>query len=345
MSEVKTVFKLKRIPRTIVALHIMRRASIALAVYVLLLLVYLGYPKASQLVAMILFYVVLGQAFNIFMGMTGYVDFGYVTFLALGAYGTLLPAKYLGVEGWLMIPAGIALALIMGAIIALIEGGIALRLRGAYFAIATIGLNEGIRYFIEGANIWGGSLGIIAVKEFRSAFGREGARFLMTTAADIMLWTAGLLAVIVTSTFLLSRIGFALQAIREDEDAAHALGINTTKYKVIAFTMSAVFGSLIGSTYWALKGAYVEPDHVFNIHYTVEAIVVVMLGGSGTLLGPIIGGTLYALLNYYFNVLLPGFQLLLLAPILIGVVVAMPEGIVGYIRSKAKKTIIREIFS
>ena len=319
------------------------KSALPLAAYAALAAAYFVAPEYSQFVSMLLFYAILGQAFNMFMGMTGYVDFGYVAFLALGAYGVAVAAKYAGVEGWAVVPVGLGLSVLMALLLALAVGGIALRLRGAYFAIATIGVNEGLRYLIEGAGIWGGSLGIIFARELREALGREAAVYLMTFLADVLLILVGVMAVLVTALMLSSRVGYALQAIREDEDAARALGINVTKYKLIAFSASAVVGSLLGAIYWALKSGYVEPDHVFNIRYTVEAIVIVMLGGAGTMLGPLVGGLAYGALSYSLSTVMPGLQLLALAPTLLAVVVAMPEGVVGTLRKRIRNPVLREL--
>jgi branched-chain amino acid transport system permease protein len=321
------------------------KAAPALAVYAVLAVLYFTVPAYSQFVSMMLFYVILGQAFNLFMGMTGYVDFGYVAFLALGAYGVAVTAKYLGVTGWSLIPVGLGLAVAFALALALAVGAIALRLRGAYFAIATIGVNEGIRYLIEGSGIWGGSLGVVFARELREALGREAAVFLMTTLADVLMVGVGVLAVIVTAVMLVSRVGYALQAIREDEDAAKALGINVTAYKIVAFSVSAVIGSLLGATYWALKSGYVEPDHVFNIHYTVEAIVIVMLGGAGTILGPVVGGVVYGSLSYTLATIMPGLQLLALAPILLAVITLAPDGLVGSLRRRIRNPLLRSLVS
>jgi len=120
------------------------------------------------------------------------------------------------------------------------------------------------------------------------------------------------------------------------------MGINVTKYKIMAFITSAMFGGLIGAIAWTLKLTYVFPEDVFNITYTVEAIVIVMLGGSGTLFGPVVGGLIYGILKYYLNIILPGFQLLLLAPLLIIIIVAFPEGLVGSIKKRIKETRLYE---
>jgi len=215
---------------------------------------------------------------------------------------------------------------------------VALRLGGAYFAIATIGVNEGFRYLIEGAKIWGGSEGIIFSKQMTEAFGREMANRLSTLWADISVLLIAAVAALITLYFIKGKIGYALMALREDEGAAKVMGINVTKYKLIAFVTSALLAGLIGAMAWGLKLTYVFPPEVFDISYTVEAIVIVMLGGAGTLLGPVVGGLLYGLAKYWLTVILPGFQLLIFAPIIIVIVVAFPEGVVGVLKRRVKGT-------
>lgn len=292
-----------------------------------------------QLVAMLLFYCALGQAFNIFLGMTGYVDFGYVAFMGVGTYGMalaitrLIHFKSLGVG---IIIIGFILALLMSTLLSIAVGAVALRLRGAYFAIATIGVNEGFRFLIEGARIWNGSEGIIFTSHLNELLERETASALSTYWADIMVLILAALAAFVTLLYMRSKIGYALTALREDEDAAKVMGINVTKYKIIAFITSACFAGLLGATSWALKTPYVFPPEVFEIHYTIEAIIIVLLGGAGTLLGPVVGGLIYGISKYYLSIFLPGFQLLIFAPIIIIIIVLFPEGVIGMVKNRVK---------
>ncbi|MBO8182986.1 MAG: branched-chain amino acid ABC transporter permease [Archaeoglobus sp.] len=307
-----------------------------LLIYAILFAIGISFPGMWQPVAFIMFYITLGQAFNIFLGLTGYVDFGYVAFLALGAYGMAIAVDNLGGAnlGYGIILIGLLLAILMASILSVAVGAVALRLRGAYFAIATIGVNEGFRYFVEGARLWGGSEGIIISGDMRNIFGRETANFISTFVSDILVFIIAILAAIVTILIMNRRMGYALMAVREDEDAAKVMGINVTKYKVMAFITSASFAGLIGASAWTLKMTYVFPSDVFLITYTVEAIVIVMLGGAGTLMGPIVGGLIYGILKYYLSITLPGFQLLVLAPLLIVIVVAFPDGVVGALRRR-----------
>lgn len=312
-----------------------------LATYLAMFLIGKNMSGMWQLVAMLVFYCALGQAFNIFLGMTGYVDFGYVAFMGVGTYGMALGiTRFASFEGLGIgiIIIGFLLALVMATLLSLAVGAVALRLRGAYFAIATIGVNEGFRYFIEGARIWNGSEGIIFMAEMNQAFGRELASTLSTFWADVMVFIIAVLAAFVTLYYMRSKIGYALTALREDEDAAKVMGINVTKYKIIAFITSACFAGLLGATSWAIKTPYVFPPEVFEIHYTIEAIIIVLLGGAGTLLGPVVGGLIYGLSKYYLAVILPGFQLLIFAPIIIIIIVAAPEGVIGLLKKRLKGT-------
>lgn len=315
------------------------------AAYLALFLIAKYVPGMWQLMAMIVFYCAIGQAFNIFLGMTGYVDFGYVAFMGVGTYGMALGITHLyQVEGLGMgiIVVGVILSVVMAALLSMAVGAVALRLRGAYFAIATIGVNEGFRYLIEGAKIWGGSEGIIFSGQFTQAFGRKTASLLSTEWADIFVLIIACIAAFITIRFMLGKIGYALTALREDEDAAKVMGINVTKYKVIAFITSATLVGLVAAFAWGLKLTYIFPDEVFDISYTIECIIIVLLGGAGTLLGPVAGGLIYGLSKYWLTVVLPGFQLLIFAPIIIFIVVAFPEGVIGVLKRRVKRTALEK---
>ncbi len=309
------------------------------AAYCVLFLIGENMEGMWQLMSMLLFYCALGQAFNVFLGMTGYVDFGYVAFLGVGTYGMalsitrLVQYEFLGV--WIIV-IGFGLAMVMSTLLSMAVGAVALRLRGAYFAIATIGVNEGFRFLIEGARIWNGSEGMIFTADLNKILGRDTAAVLSTYWADVMVLVIAALAAFVTLVYMRSKIGYALTALREDEDAAKVMGINVTKFKIIAFITSACLAGLLGATAWALKTPYVFPPEVFEIHYTIEAIIIVMLGGAGTLLGPLVGGLVYGIAQYYLSIFLPGFQLLIFAPVILVIIVVFPEGIVGMLKARTR---------
>lgn len=311
-----------------------------LVAYALLLGYGLIVPGKWQLVAQLAFYCALGQAFNLFLGMTGYVDFGYVAFLGVGTYGMALSIHNLSDAGLGLgiVLVGFLAAALFSILLAMAVGAVALRLRGAYFAIATIGVNEGFRYLIEGARIWNGADGIIFSRHLKTALGRNMAMTVSTFWADVFVFLVAILSAGLTLLYLRSKIGYALLALREDEDAAKVMGINVTKFKIIAFISSAALAGLLGASGWALKLTYVYPPDVFQIHYTVEAIIIVLLGGAGTLLGPIVGGLIYGYSKYFLAITLPGFQLLIFAPIIVAIIVLFPEGIVGILKSRVHGT-------
>ena len=310
-------------------------------VYAVLFLMGKNISGMWQLMAMLLFYCALGQAFNIFLGMTGYVDFGYVAFMGVGTYGMALSithlVRYESLGAWIIV-IGFFMAVLFSTALSLAVGAVALRLRGAYFAIATIGVNEGFRFLIEGARIWNGSEGMIFMGELNQILGREAASALATFWADVMVLVIAALAATVTLIYMRSKIGYALTALREDEDAAKVMGIYVTKFKIIAFITSSSFAGLVGAASWALKTPYVFPPEVFEIHYTIEAIIIVLLGGAGTLLGPVAGGLIYGLSKYYLSIFMPGFQLLIFAPIIIVIIVLFPEGVVGMFKKRFRDT-------
>ena len=177
------------------------------------------------------------------------------------------------------------------------------------------------------------------MSQLNDILGREAASELATFWADVIVLIIAALAAFVTLVYMRSKIGYALTALREDEDAAKVMGINVTKFKIIAFITSACFAGSLGAASWALKTPYVFPPEVFEIHYTIEAIIIVLLGGGGTLMGPVVGGLIYGISKYYLSIFIPGFQLLIFAPIIIIMIVLFPEGVVGMLRDRTKNTI------
>ena len=308
------------------------RPYIPLGTYLLLMALAFVFPQYSKLIASIAFFMALGQAVNIFVGLTGYVDFGYVAFLAMGAYGLGVAVYYMTWLGLLALPLGLLLGVGLAAALASAVGAIALRLRGAYFAIATIGVNEGVKHLIVGANIWGGGAGLILSSSMFRAFGRETALFLANVGSTVLILATGLIAVVAMYLIQASKAGYALAAVRQDEDAAKAIGINPTKYKLLAFITSASLSGLLGAAYFSLGNMQVFPENVFFVEYILDGLAVMFLGGAGTVTGPIIGGLIYFGVRYLVGIYLPGLQALATALIVFLVVVLMPKGVVGTLR-------------
>jgi len=308
-----------------------------LLAFAVMLTVAIVSPGNRQLVSQIAFYCALAGAFNLFMGMTGYVDFGYVAFMGVGTYGMAVAVYHFPETGLAVTLLGAAFALLVSTLLALAVGAVALRLRGAYFAIATVGVNEGLRHLVEGAKLFRGSQGILYFHEMNTALSPEGASAMQTFWADIAIIVIAFAAAATTLWMLRSKMGYALTAMREDELAARVLGINVTRYKITAFVISAMLAGLLGAAK-GLKTPLIYPETAFYVHYTIEAILIVMLGGAGTLTGPIIGAALYSLAKYALAIYLPGFQLLIFAPLMLVIVVLFPTGIAGYLKARLRHT-------
>jgi branched-chain amino acid transport system permease protein len=221
-------------------------------------------------------YVVLALSWNVISGFTGYTSFGHVAFYGIGAYAcAILVADF----GWHWVPTLFVGAFVAG-VVATALGYPVLRLKGPYFAIAMLGAAEGTRVV---ATVWDGlthgGLGIS----------------LPSTENSMSTYYAMLLLMLVTVAVVYyvghSRFGIRLNAIREDEVAAESLGIDVTRYKLAAFVLSAIFPAVAGGIQ-AYKVLYIEPLSVFFVQITIAMALMSMLGGKGTVIGPIVGAVL-----------------------------------------------------
>lgn len=263
-----------------------RRQLIVLAAVVLLLALL---PAVSnnymlRVGTTMLMYGVLAMAWNFIGGFAGYPSFATAAFFGLGAYaGAILQSR-----GLPALPAWV-LAAAVSAVIALLLGLAVLRLRGHAFAIATLVVVELAREIVNGwASLTGGGMGI----NLPSAMSPEqGARYYFY--AMLCLCVATFTAM---HAVAVRRLGFGLHCIRQNEDAASMVGVNTTLAKSLAFTLSATFTAAAGAVY-ASWTAYIEPADVFDIMFSIKAIVMVLLGGAGTLLGPLLGAVAFLALD------------------------------------------------
>ena len=281
-------------------------------------------PGTQRLLATVFMFVALAQGWNIIGGFTGYASFGQVAFFGLGAYITAVLMNNYHVSFWLAMPAAIA----GGVLFAVLIGVPLLRLRGHYFAIATLGFAEGAREVIYNLTpITGGGLGITIPTFGEQAptpyFGKSGfyVAFLLLAAASIAL--AALLA--------RSRFGYAMVAVHEDEAAAAAVGINTTAVKVVAFGVSAAIVACAGAFY-AFQQIEFYPENVFDASITVLMVIMVVIGGSGSIVGPIVGAVGLELLSQYLRIYLGTINQLIFGAIIVVVVVFFPQGVVNFFR-------------
>lgn len=266
-------------------------------------------------------FVILAQSMNIIAGYTGYIDFGHVAWFGLGTYGAGIMLWRFHLDS--LAPLSPLVAGVAVALIAAVVGLPVLRLRGAYFAIAMLSFNESMRVIMLNVprSIAGGVYGIPYPKIHNPTAAYYGIIVLA------VLVTAG------TYFLATSRFGIALKAIREDEDAASVMGINNTRYKVAAFALSAFFAGAVGGLdFWF--SAYTSPELVFFTPITVEMLAMMMLGGSGTVLGPVIGATVLYVLRDQLWYNYPFIYLFIFGAILAGVVLLMPRGLLGLVEDR-----------
>ncbi len=258
-------------------------------------------------------YVVLALSWNIISGYTGYINFGHVVFYGVGAYASgILVADY----GWNWF-LSLLVAALSGVVVAIIIGYPVLRLKGPYFAIAMLGAAEGTRVL---ATVWDslthGGNGINMPNVENSIETYFAMMVLMLITIAVSYWVGH------------SRFGIRLNAIREDEVAAGALGINTTLYKLAAFSLAGIFAAVAGAIQ-ANKTLYLDPDTEFFILITITMKLMAMLGGKGTVIGPIVGAILLYTVQEVVWVRFPQAHLIAFGVFLILVARFMPRGIVG----------------
>ncbi len=271
-----------------------------------------------RFVLQLFMWIALAQSWNLISGLTGYVSFGHVAFFGMGAYTASILIVRLG-WSW---PAACLAGGVGAAALALVIGWPCLRLKGPYFAIAMLGLNEVLRVI---ASYWEGLTG--------GGFGLS----LPTREASVPIYYAmGLTAAAVTALAWLivtSRFGLRLMTIREDEVAAQAMGIDTFRYKLSAFLLSAVGPGIAGGLSARDQG-YIEPISVFPLVTTITMIVMVLFGGKGTIWGPVLGATLLFVLQELVWAKFIYLHQLLFGAIIVGVVLLMPRGILGVLQQK-----------
>ena len=273
----------------------------------------------------------LASSLNILLGYTGYVSFGHIVFFGLGGYTGFFLLSELN---WPLIPAAIGGGL-LSAFIALLVGLAVLRLRGAYFALATIGINEAARAFVSNFEPYGGATGMFVNFSAYEKYGGPGPA-LWTTFT--FLWITTLVVLLVSYLVKHSRFGLGLLAIREDEDAAMVMGVKAPKAKTITYVISAFFPGVIGTLYF-FKNGNIEPGDAFQLHMSIEMLVMVMLGGMGTVMGPLVGAVGYQWLRGYLltSPIFKDLHLAVAGTMLLVIILFVPAGIIGWVRNHVRR--------
>lgn len=319
---------------------------------------YVDSPYALHMMILLFMSVMMGQSWNILGGYAGQHSVGHAAYFGVGAYTTMMLMHTKQIAPWYGVWAGIALVIV----VALIIGSICFRLRGPYFVLASIAVAEILRLSaINLTTLTNGAEGILATE--LPAFTIGGA-LITDFATKVPFYYIGLFLVALTIavTYLVqhSKLGYFFQAIREDQDAAHSLGISISLYKNIALVISAVLTSLAGSFYGIYVG-FVDPPTVLGLDVSVQIMLICIIGGMGTLWGPVLGSLVLVPLSealrsnmitealvkiglvnaeskigVFLKENLSHAHVLLYGILVVVVILFMPDGLMGFIKKLAK---------
>jgi branched-chain amino acid transport system permease protein len=292
--------------------------SLLVGALLLLALPFLANAYIVTLVFLLAMWVAMASSWNLLSGYTGYVSFGHAGFFGVGAYTAAILITTYRWPWWLACLAGGGVCIVL----ALIIGWPALRLRGPYFAIALLGLSEVGRIV---ASVW-------------DPVTRGGLGISLPPESDLLADYYAMLALAVLATALVyavatSKTGLRLLAIREDETAAEVVGVPTTRYKLLAFTVSAAFPGVAGGLY-AWQTSYIDPATVFSVSISVRTIASAMFGGAGTIIGPVVGAVLLNLLAEVLWVRFPSLHPVLFGGLIMLILLVMPGGIMALLQKR-----------
>ncbi len=296
----------------------MYKFYIPLAIIVLIFPLIVRNSYVLHLAILIYMWVVLGQSWNLLGGYTGQASFGHAAFFGAGAYGAGLLFLKLGISTWY----GIIFGSILAALLAIPLGLICFRLRGPYFALSMLAFAELLRLITTNwTSLTNGPVGILIIPSFQSK----------VPYYYIILGFA-FLTIFLLRKIVVSKLGFYLIAIREDQDAAESLGIDSTKYKLIPMIISGFLAGLAGSFYMNYLG-YIDPHIAFSlVDISIATILVVMIGGAGTFWGPVVGALVMVLAGEGFRLAFGQAHVLIYGILIILIIIFMPCGIVGRLK-------------
>lgn len=280
-------------------------------------------PYFLHLMILALIWVVIAQGQNLIQGFTGYVSIAAAGFMGVGAYASTLLCLRLGVSVW----AAMLCAPLITAFIAVFVGYPSLRVKGHYFAIVTLAYNLVIFIVLNNfSSLTGGEGGLTNVPRPEGfSFAGVNISFEGREAYYYLVLVAAIFTTLICALILRSRVGQVLLAIRQNETLAQAVGIETWHYKLFAFVLSAAFAGLAGALYAHFIG-FLNPEP-FGVDQSLNAILAVILGGSGTLAGPVVGAFLVVALPEYLRVA-DTLRLVVYGALLIVTTIYMPKGVV-----------------
>jgi branched-chain amino acid transport system permease protein len=314
----------------------LRRAlALVLLLAVLLFPLIFARPFPRHIMIMIFLYGSLATAWNILAGYCGQISLGHAVYFGIGAYASTLLVREAALTPWLGMLAGAALAVIVSQAI----GYPVFRLRGHYFAIATIGFGEIVQTIVLNWDFVGGARGLfVPIKRPDSLLNFQ----FHETKAVYYYIALGLLALAlgVTRWIERSRRGYYFRAIKEDQDGAASLGVQVAREKQAAMAVSAALTAL-GGTFWAQYVLFIDPESVFPLSLSILICLVAVLGGVGSLWGPLLGAAVLVPLSEGTRVLLGGtgkaLDLVIYGALIMVIAVFQPAGLIGLVRQLARR--------
>jgi branched-chain amino acid transport system permease protein len=270
-----------------------------------------GRPDILNLLFLILLYITLGQSWNVIGGFTGQVNLGHAAFFGIG----VLAARQLWLGAHWPYPLAFVAGGLAATLFALIVGVPTFRLRGAYFSIGTLGLAEALRIAVS--NVFPNINALPA--QFTAEYDIVNHYYLALALAAV--------AVTVALVTLTSRLGLGWLAVREDEEAARATGVNPLFHKLAALVVSSFFAGLAGSTF-ALHQASFYAQFAFEPTWTFDAVLITFIGGVGTVIGPVIGAIFYILVREQLAVSFIQFHHIIFGILFILIVLLLPGGLI-----------------
>jgi branched-chain amino acid transport system permease protein len=277
-------------------------------------------------------YITLASNLNLMLGYAGYINFGSIVFFGLGGY---ICVWLVNSYKWTLVPSLLVAGVGVSGL-ALVFGLGILRLRGAFFALATIGIVEAVEAFAENFTPWGGSSGIYLPSSIFTPLG--GPAHALWVIYFIMIAVMGA-SLYLSYAIKSSKFGLGLLAIGQNEDAAAILGVPTPLYKAMVYSASAFLPAIAGGLYF-FKSAFIQPSDAFDLSLSTEALVVAMLGGQGTVTGVALGAYLYEELRGYLltSATFSNFQMVIAGALLLLIVLFFPGGLMGFIYSRFPHT-------
>ena len=297
----------------------LRLILILIALAVLIAVPWFGSDVLIQFGINALLLAVLAQGWNIIGGYTGYASFGNSAFYGLGSYGVGIAM----VQWDLPFGVGLAFGVLLSVVFAFLLGLPVLRLKGHYFAIATLALAQVMAAIVSNVKLAGQNIGLVLPPLNNDMLFYESALALLVAATVTIWWLSR------------SKFGFGLIAIRENEEGAKVMGVNTTLYKVMAFALSGVFSALAGGihAYWV---TFIDPESAFDISLNVKMIIMAVFGGPGTVLGPIVGALSLSAISEVLSSEVTSIAGLFFGVVVVAAVVLMPRGLADIIRQFRK---------